>query len=299
MECSSAPRDHFVWFYEERSHLIDNVAAFAAEGLRAGEYVILIATDDHLRDIQEMLAIADLDSTRLQVFEAAATLAAFYRDGVIDPDGFDRTIGALVRDTAAKGAVRAFGEMVALLWADGAVPAAIELEALWCDLRSVESFSLLCAYPSGVVLDDPRHSPINDVCALHSEVRIGEPGQPTTTMRVYPSTLEAVREARRFVRSCLGDQSPGLEDVLLVASELSSNAVYHARSSFAVQVSLLGDRLRIGVRDASATPPELVQMTEYAESGRGVATVAALSTRWGTDIHPDGKTVWAEIQIAV
>lgn len=43
--------------------------------------------------------------------------------------------------------VAAFGEMVALLWADGKMDAAIKLEELWNDLAHTNSFSLLCAYP--------------------------------------------------------------------------------------------------------------------------------------------------------
>lgn len=297
MECSTAPREHYVWFYEERAQLIEVVADFAADGLRAGEQVILIATEDHLHDIGELLAAAGADTASLQTFDAATTLSGFYRDGIIDREAFDRTIGSLVRATAAKGKVRAFGEMVALLWADGAVREAIELEGLWCDLRGRESFSLLCAYPSSVVLDEALHAPINAVCALHSEVTIGDPGEPATSMRVYPPTLDAVREARRFVRACVGDGSPVVEDIMLVASELTSNAVCHARSAFAVEVSVLGDRVRVGVRDASAASPVLMPMTAIAESGRGVATVAAVSTRWGIDAHAVGKTVWAELPL--
>jgi DcmR-like sensory protein/histidine kinase-like protein len=295
MECSTAPVDHYVWFYEERSHLIGKVAEFAADGLRAGEQVILIATREHLRDVEDQLALADVRTAHLQAFDATDALHTFYRDGVIDRQAFDDSIGALVRAAAAKGPVRAFGEMVALLWADGAVREAIELEAMWCELRALESFSLLCAYPSSIVLDEPLHAPVNAVCALHSEIRIGEGGEPTSSTRIYPGTLEAVRDARRFVRNCMGDRGDGLEDALLVTSELSCNAVRHARTGFAVHVVLLDDRMRIGVRDANPVAPRLLPMTRTSESGRGIATIAALSTRWWIEPDPVGKTVWAEL----
>lgn len=298
MECSTAPLDHDVWFYEERAHLIDRVADFTAEGLRGGEHVILIATADHLRDIEESLAIAGVDTDRLQVFDAATALAGFCYEGVIDRAAFDESIGAIVRATAAKGRVRAFGEMVALLWADGAVREAIELEALWCELRDHEEFSLLCAYPSAVMLDAPLHAPVNAVCALHSEVHIGDDGEPSTSLRVYPSTAEAVREARRFVRACLGDASgAAVDDVLLATSELASNAVNHAHSGFAVQVALHENCVRVGVRDTSPVSPRLLPMTGTEASGRGIATVAMLSVRWGIETHPIGKTVWAELPL--
>jgi anti-sigma regulatory factor (Ser/Thr protein kinase) len=297
MECATAPADHFVWFYDERAHLIARVADYAAEGVRAGEQVVLIATNDHLHDIEARLATAGVDTSAVHTFDAVAMLDAFYQDGVIDSDAFDETIGALVRSTTARGPVRAFGEMVALLWGDGAVREAIELEALWCGLRARDNFSLLCAYPSGIVLDEGLHAPLNAVCALHSEIRLGEDSEPTTTMRVYPATADAVGEARRFVRACLGADSPGAEDALLITSELCSNAVRHAHSAFAVHLTLLGDTIRIGVRDASSASPRLLPMTSTAESGRGVATIAALSTRWGIDTHATGKTVWAELAL--
>jgi anti-sigma regulatory factor (Ser/Thr protein kinase) len=297
MECATAPVDHFVWFYEERSHLIARVADYAAEGLRLGEQVILIATREHLRDIEDRLALADVRTTNLQAFDAHDALQAFTRDGALDHAAFDDTIGALVRATAEKGPVRAFGEMVALLWADGAVREAIELEAMWCELRATESFSLLCAYPSSIVLDEPLHAPVNAVCALHSEIHIGDEGEASSSMRVYPSTLGAVREARRFVRSCFGDRRHGLEDALLVTSELACNAVRHANSAFAVYVMLADDYMRIGVRDSSPVSPRLMPMTPRSESGRGIATIATLSTRWWIEAHPVGKTVWAQLPL--
>jgi anti-sigma regulatory factor (Ser/Thr protein kinase) len=297
MECTSAPVDHLVWFYEERSHLIARVAEFAAEGLAAGEHVILIATADHLRDIEANLASAGADTASLQTLDARATLAAFYRDGAIDPAAFDHTIGSVIRAAAARGTVRAFGEMVALLWGDGAGREAIALEALWCGLRETEKFTLLCAYPSGVVLDEELHAPLNAVCALHGEIRIGDEGEPTTSMRVYPPTPQAVREARRFVQACLGEDGPAVEDALLVTSELTSNALRHARTPFAVHVTLLGNSIRVAVRDASPEPPRLLSMAGNSESGRGIGTVAAISNRWGVVPHAAGKTVWAELPL--
>jgi hypothetical protein len=233
----------------------------------------------------------------LQVFDAATALGGFYREGVIDRAAFDQTIGAVVRAAAARGTVRAFGEMVALLWADGAVREAIELEAMWCELRDREEFTLMCAYPSAVMLDAPLHAPVNAVCALHSEVHIGD-GEPATSMRVYPSTLEAVREARRFVGACLGDAGCEIDDVLLAASDLASIAVRHAHSGFAVQVTLHDNCVRVAVRDTSAVSPRLLPMTGTEASGRGIATIALLSTRWGIETHAVGKTVWAELPLA-
>src|SRR5438128_12400917 len=69
-------------------------------------------------------------------------------DGSPDPERFAEVIGSIIT-RAAKGRchVRIFGELVALLWADGKRAAALRLEELWNDLARTYSFSLFCAYP--------------------------------------------------------------------------------------------------------------------------------------------------------
>ena len=53
-----------------------------------------------------------------------------------------------VRSTIDQDArIAVFGEMVALLWADGNKEGAIRLERLWNDLAHTNSFALHCAYP--------------------------------------------------------------------------------------------------------------------------------------------------------
>ena len=191
----TAPVDHFVWFYEERAHLIAKVAEFAADGLRAGEQVILIAT-------QRSPSRHRRTSWRSPTARHGAVCRPSMRSrraARVLPRRCDRppSLRQLRRRARPRrrgeGPVRAFGEMVALLWADGAVREAIELEALWCEFARIESFSLLAPIRRSVVLDEPLHAPVNAVCALHSEIRIGEGGEPTTSMRVYPATPEAVR----------------------------------------------------------------------------------------------------------
>ncbi len=79
---------------------------------------------------------------------------------------FDRTVGAFVRDQVVAGRrLRGFGEMVALLWADGRSTAALELEALCNGLQREVGLSLLCAYPSQVVAGSE-----DELCREHSAV---------------------------------------------------------------------------------------------------------------------------------
>ncbi len=64
-----------------------------------------------------------------------------------------------------------FGEMVALLWADGQTGAAVDLEAMWNELASQYSFSLLCAYPASAVSGDHLADEVAHLQAAHSALR--------------------------------------------------------------------------------------------------------------------------------
>jgi hypothetical protein len=75
--------------------------------------------------------------------DAAATLSQFMVDGEPSPGRFTEIVGSIIARAAnGRRRVRIFGEMVALLWADGNWAAAIRLEALWNDLARTHSFSL-------------------------------------------------------------------------------------------------------------------------------------------------------------
>ena len=76
-----------------------------------------------------------------------------------------------MRDAAASGRrVRAYGEMVALLWDAGDVLGAIELETLWHELGRELSFSLFCSYPASSVSGPEHAQALHQVCHLHSAV---------------------------------------------------------------------------------------------------------------------------------
>jgi anti-sigma regulatory factor (Ser/Thr protein kinase) len=82
---------------------------------------------------------------------------------------------------------------------------------------------------------------------------------------------------------------------LLVANELVTNAVEHARTPFEVTVRFDGSIVAIQVTDRSPAPPQLRRHDPNARRGRGMQVVAALSERWCWIPHARGKTIRAEV----
>lgn len=113
-----------------------------------------------------------------------------------------------------------------------------------------------------------------------------------------PQRLTSASDAREFVATKIRDWNLEhlLDDALLVASELATNAVMHAESSCRLRLSLGPRTLRIDVVDAGQGTPEPQPESATEEHGRGLLLVAALSAAWGLEVLPgDGKTVWAEL----
>jgi hypothetical protein len=94
----------------------------------------------------------------------------FMRNGWPDEELFRRLVRGLLSCAKRDGRkVRAFGEMVAVLWAQGEHAATVRLEYLWRELCGADHFSLLCAYPRVGFTQDLTSS-IADICAAHSRV---------------------------------------------------------------------------------------------------------------------------------
>jgi len=94
-------------------------------------------------------------------------------DGWPDDERFFDVIGSTITRAKRGGrAVRAFGEMVALLWAQGHNRATLRLEQLWNEMIREQSLAVFCAYPRIGATRDLTES-LADVCAAHSKVCMG------------------------------------------------------------------------------------------------------------------------------
>jgi signal transduction histidine kinase/ActR/RegA family two-component response regulator len=110
-------------------------------------------------------------SGRLITLDAEQTLAKFLVDGWPDRDQFNISVGQFVAEAAASGGpVHAFGEMVALLCAEGKFDAAVHLESLWNELSSQHSFRLFCAYPTRLFASGDHTHTFQRVCSAHSHI---------------------------------------------------------------------------------------------------------------------------------
>jgi PAS domain S-box-containing protein len=183
--CDLPAQGHSVQFYREDSVLLEGLTRFIGGALGAGDASIVITTEAHRKGLLERLEANRLDVSaakaegRLIVLDAARTLAQFTVNGSLSQPLFRQVIGPVI--TAAREAcvsqnprVAAFGEMVALLWAQGKAEQAIQLEQFWNDLAHIHAFHLCCAYPiSG--FDRAAHvGSFQLICAEHTHVTPAE-----------------------------------------------------------------------------------------------------------------------------
>jgi anti-sigma regulatory factor (Ser/Thr protein kinase) len=299
-----SPHDHVVHVYTDDAHLVSELASFITQGCSQNENVVIVATTQHRAALTEVLD----SGSQLVVLDAADTLQKFMIDGAPDPALFETTIGGIV-DAAASGGrpVRVFGEMVAVLWDQGNVTAALALEGLWNDLAATRQFFLMCAYPSSSFDGGSLHA-MNSVCQLHSKlVLLGEPvhmaearfsDQDPVAWKLFLPVAAAVPAARHFVIDTLAacNLSHVADDAALVVTELAANAVVHANTAFRVVVSRAPSGVvRLAVEDAAQSQPVLRRAGRHDRGGRGMALIAKITREWGCDLSAGGKTVWADV----
>lgn len=162
---------HAVHFYGHDDELFPALVGYIGAGLFQ-ECVVVVASAEHRRRLTQSLDPSFLSQAqsegRFVLMDAAETLGRIMRDGLPDPDLFEMVVGTpLRRATAAHGKVRAYGEMVALLWAQGRAAAAMRLEDMWNDLQRQVAFPLLCAYPLSLGFESADGA-LGQICARHS-----------------------------------------------------------------------------------------------------------------------------------
>jgi signal transduction histidine kinase len=103
--------------------------------------------------------------------DAAELLSTVMVDGFPERARVIDVIGTLIREASAGDRnVRIFGEMVALLWAEGNYAGALRLEDLWNELGTIHAFALFCAYPARGFGSAEAGDRLRDVCRTHAHV---------------------------------------------------------------------------------------------------------------------------------
>jgi PAS domain-containing protein len=186
---------HAVQFYERDNALIETLSEHIGEALAAGDTAIVVATKTHRTALARELrlrrinAAAAAEAGRFIQLDASETLAKFMVGGGPDKQKFEDVIGGLIRqaETSVRpgGRMIVFGEMVAILWAEGKRDATIRLEELWNDLAERHTFYLLCGYPISA-FDRLEHRQLFfSICGEHTHVNPAEsyPSRGSETQR--------------------------------------------------------------------------------------------------------------------
>jgi hypothetical protein len=334
---------HVVQFYGQDEELADRVADYLLGALQDEGVAVVIATAAHRRAFEGRLTQAGVDlaaavrSGTYLALDADDTVDALMADGRLDGEAFDRVVGGLIRraeqragkvrgQKAERRPVRAYGEMVAVLWNAGLVNAAVELEEWWDALGQRHSFSLFCSYPASSVTGGGHLEAFAKVCRLHRSVVGGWP-PPASPAASASSALPAASAASAAPAASAASAAPAAtrafafsgdapaaarhfavdvvrrlgaadlaDDAALVVTELAANAIVHAQTGFTVDLQADPGVLRVSVRDASPLPGGAAVAGLPAAPLHGLGAVDALARRWGVEpLGHSGKSVWVEL----
>jgi anti-sigma regulatory factor (Ser/Thr protein kinase) len=116
--------------------------------------------------------------------------------------------------------------------------------------------------------------------------------------RRFPARPSSIREARSFTEGTLADTDPDtLQSIVLMVSELATNAVRHAGSEFRVDIGSEGGAVRVVVADRGLGVPVMRTPTHEEPTGRGLRIIDRLADDWGTADAPSGTEVWFVVRL--
>ncbi|MGE0547162.1 MAG: MEDS domain-containing protein [Kofleriaceae bacterium] len=236
-----------VQFYEDEDILYDNVSRFLAAGLQEDEPAIVIATQGHCEALLTRLAQLDVDVERarstgqLSVIDAREALVQFMVGDSPDWQKFsDYLAGVIHRSLDGRSArrVRAWGEMVDLLWRDGNRQGAVRVEEYWNDLATRYPASILCAYVMAnfYKIADAEQALGNSAAPLAHNGNSERPRDEISKLEQRARTLETENAYRK-------DLEVALREALSREKALREQAERHVRLS-EMFADMLGHDLR-------------------------------------------------------
>ena len=164
--------DHLVQVYTDPEFLVDAVAEYLATGLQRGEGAIVIARPEHRKRFAIALEARGVDpGDALRMLDAQHTLDGFMANGMPQWTAFHASCGGAIAELRLRyPTVRAYGEMVDILWQRGERTAALRLEDFWNELGRLQTFSLLCAYQMDPLDSEAYAGALQAVCRCHSHL---------------------------------------------------------------------------------------------------------------------------------
>jgi PAS domain S-box-containing protein len=224
--------EHLVQFYETDDFLLDALVGYVRGGLEAGDVCLVLATAAHRESLEARLETSGLDLAAARQggaylwLDASTTLARLLQDGWPDPERFARVVGRQVVRALKRGRhVRIFGEMVALLWAEGNRAAAVRLEELWNQFqrRAPAPFTLFCGYTLADCAGAACAEPFAAICQQHSQVFPGESyaalADPTARLR----TIALLQQQALTLAAEMAERQAAQEAQLHLAAIVASS----------------------------------------------------------------------------
>lgn len=168
--------DHLVQFYESDEFLTQIVTDYVVPSLGVDEGVIIIATADHQRlfldSFDAFFEVKDLLAKgQLVMLDAEEMMGKFILNGALDEELFYMTVGGQIQDMKKKFKnIKAYGEMVNLLWQIGNQHTTFDLEKAWSEVCVKAGITLLCAYQINNFEDEMHWTPFHQICHSHTHV---------------------------------------------------------------------------------------------------------------------------------
>jgi hypothetical protein len=209
---NAEPHGHLVQFYEmDAECLTNNVSHYLSEGLQRGDGQIVIATPVRTRGFVSQLNSLGVDTDaairhgNLLLLDAQETLSAFMLDGMPDWNRFQKVILSAMQRVGAENkqkGLRAYGEMVGVLWTAGRFSAAIQLEQYWNKLLAAKGFNLFCGYPIDIFSREFQIADVDALLCAHTHV----------VAAASNGDLETAID--RSIDAVLGDTAEGLKRLM-------------------------------------------------------------------------------------
>lgn len=209
--CSEHADDlrHVVQFCGAGQTLVGNVSGYLLDGLARGSSILVIASAEHnallATAVQESGLGLDRGAYKHRVLfaDAGETLDRFMLDGMPDWRRFQRTVSALLQELRGKPdcGIRAYGEMVSVLWKRGERAAAARLEQFWNRILNANAVQLFCSYPIDVLDREFHPDMVDPLLAEHSHVLSAEGTDAVSTIELAMKTAlgaDAVEQLEWF-----------------------------------------------------------------------------------------------------